>query len=607
MEQEEHTLILSIEALEASIRHFTGCLSIYPRSERRKILNALHWSRKLHENQKRDSGEPYIIHPLKVAETLIEIKMDPPTIIGALLHDVLEDTDINRSNLEEEFGTEICALVDGVTKINDISIGKNTRKAISLRKMVWAMVEDIRVIIIKLADRLHNMSTLQYINNEQRRLNIARECLEIYAPMAGKIGMNTLKSDLEDFSLKYLKPDYYIEIKDFVILNKDARSRYLEAMKEQLLQAAAKARIKVTVEVRPKHFYSIYRKIKDRNKLLEEINDLLGMRVICESISDCYAMLGVVHQLWKPNEGFFKDYIARPKGNGYQSIHTTVFTSDEHAVEIQIRSKAMHETAEYGVAAHWAYKARKKPDQISPDELAVMKQLQVLKQQKQNIGEFLNVIKQDVLRNSIIVYTPKGEPIELPEGATSIDFAYCIHTDIGNQCMGAKANDTIIPLTRPLQNFQTIQILTSQKAHPHINWLKHVRSTRARSKIRAWLNRHETDIVIGRDIVAQKTPASLQSQKTLKKTARKSMQEVADKAKVGISMENQHNIQIKISRCCTPSPGDRIIGYISRGRGIIVHKNTCPNLKGIANLDERRVHVEWEAYTHKSVCRFIIR
>lgn len=612
----DDSLILTKDELEAEIRRFTGRLDIYSRSERRDILKALHWSRKLHDGQKRASGEPYVIHPLRAAEILIDLKLDPQSIKAALLHDVLEDTKIGREDLVERFGEEVVALVDGVTKIDDINIGKSSRKAASLRKMVWAMVDDLRVIFIKLADKRHNMNTLQYIHEDERRLRIARECLDIYAPMAGKLGMSSLKSELEDLSFKYLKPDFYNQIRAHVVMKKEERKQYLDKIQGDLLRVAAKSHLKVQVDSRAKHFYSIYSKMKNRGKELEEIYDLLGVRIICESTVACYTMLGLVHGLWVPFEGRFKDYIARPKSNGYKSLHTSVLTEGGRPLEIQIRSKTMHETAEFGIAAHWAYKEGKGPDQIHPEEIAVVKQLQTLRDEvhDDDAGEFLDAIKRDVLRDSIIVYTPKGDPIELPEGSTAIDLAYHIHSEIGEHCMGAKANGAIIPLTRPLENTQTIQILTSPNAHPHVNWLKHVRSARARSKIRAWLNRHDADVVIDRNIVARKKMSEVLLPKSENAAAAVDAASgtgtlethVVDTSKVGITIGEERNMMIKISQCCSPAPGDRIVGYISRGRGIVVHKVDCPNLKGIEDFEERRIDVDWETASSRSTQRFRI-
>jgi len=600
------TLILTETELDAAIRRFTGRLSIYPRAERRPILKALHWSRKLHAGQKRASGEPYIIHPIRTAEILIDFKLDPQTIKGALLHDALEDTEATKDDIVKNFGAEVATLIEGVTKIDYVNVGTKTRKTESLRKMIWAMVDDLRVIFIKLADKRHNMHTLQYISEDDRRDRIVQECLEIYAPMAGKLGMSSLKSELEDISFKYLHPDFYTLIRDHVVLKKEERRLYLEYIQANLLQAAAKARVKIEVSTRAKHFYSIYRKMKDRDKDIDDIYDLLGVRIICESAVACYTILGVVHSLWAPFEGRFKDYIACPKSNGYRSLHTSVLTEGARPLEIQIRSRSMHETAEYGIAAHWAYKEGRRGKEPQVSRFALIEQLKDLRDEgyDDDAGIFLDAIKRDVLRDSIIVYTPKGDPIELPEGSTAIDFAYHIHSEIGDHCMGAKANGTIIPLTRPLTNTHTIQILTAIHAQPHVNWLKHVRSTRARNKIRSWLNHHETDVIIDRNIVARKKKIPIPIKEAA--ASNKLEKKVFDLSKIGISIANERNVMIKISRCCSPVPGDRIIGYISHGRGIIVHGENCPNLKGIANFDDRRIQVNWETANPGNTQRFRI-
>lgn len=600
------TLILSKAELESELRRFASRLSIYPRTERKSILKALHWSRKLHEGQKRASGEPYIIHPVRTAEILVDFKLDSQTIKGALLHDALEDTEASKNDIIENFGSEVTTLIEGVTKIDDVAVGTKARKAESLRKMIWAMVDDLRVIFIKLADKRHNMHTLQYISEDTRRYSIARECLEIYAPMAGKLGMSSLKSELEDLSFKYLQPDSYTLIRDHVAFKTEERKLYLEYIQGDLLQASAKAHVKIDVSTRAKHFYSIYRKMKDRGKSIDEIYDFLGVRIICESAVTCYTILGVVHSLWAPLEGRFKDYIACPKSNGYRSLHTSVLTQGGRPLEIQIRSQSMHETAEYGVAAHWGYKEGGGNKKLGVSRLALVEQLRNLRDEghDDDAGSFLDAIKRDVLRDSIIVYTPKGDPIELSEGSTAIDFAYHIHSEIGNHCMGAKANGAIIPLTRPLANTQTIQILTAANAHPHVNWLKHVRSARARNKIRSWLNHHEADVIIDRNIVARKKKAAVPLREAGK--SNKPETRVLDLSKVGISIANEKNVMIKISRCCSPSPGDKIIGYISYGRGIIVHSENCPNLRGIANFEDRRIQVNWETANPGNTQRFRI-
>lgn len=599
-------LILTEEDLEKSISNFTSLLDIYPRTSRREIIRAVQWSRQLHEGQKRASGEPYIIHPLKTAEILVELKMDPTTIMGALLHDVLEDTLVNRDELVKVFGEEVANLVDGVTKIDDIKLEKRSRQAASLRKMLWAMVSDIRVIFIKLADKRHNMNTLGFIQENERRLRIVRECLEIYAPMAGKLGMSSLRYELEDLSLKYLKPDYYARIRNHVVVKREERSQHLNEVKDKILHRTAKLKMKVKVEARAKHFYSIYRKMKERNKRLYELYDLLGMRIICDSSNACYIILGVIHNIWKPIDGRFKDYIACPKSNGYQSLHTAVFTEGGFPLEIQIRSQKMHETAEYGFAAHWAYKEGKLPGQVNSEQIAVVKQLQELKKEgfDKDPNEFLEMIRRDVLRNSIIVYTPKGDPVELPEGSTAIDFAYYIHSEIGDHCIGAKANDSIIPLTQPLRNTQKIQVMTSQKAHPHVNWLRHVRSTRARSRIRAWLNHHDNDVLVSRDIVVKRAVPEKAQRK--RKTDDKTFRNTVATETVNITAGSERNVMIKLAQCCSPSLGDPIVGYVSRGRGLIVHNASCRNLQGIGDIEERLIHVQWEVPSSKNTQEFQI-
>jgi len=606
MSPNDDALIINDENLGKEIRSFTACLGVYPRSERRDILRALHWSKMLHEGQKRDSGEPYIIHPIRTAEVLIRFKMDPQVIKGALLHDVLEDTVISKQDLADKFGDEVAALVEGVTKIDDMNIGKNVSNAVNFRKMVWAIVDDLRVIFIKLADKRHNMHTLQYVKEDKRRLRIARECLEIYVPMAGKLGMRTLKTELEDLSFKYLFPGVFNQIQAYVALEKEERKFYLEKVQGDLLRAASKAKLKIRVDTRAKNFYSIYHKMKKRGKEIDEIYDLLGMRVICDSTETCYITLGIVHSLWVPLEGRFKDYIAHPKSNGYRSLHTSVLTDGGNPLEVQIRSQIMHETAEFGIAAHWAYKEGKKNNQVHPEQVTMVKQLRTLSEEGHDYdaGEFLEAIKRDVLRDSIIVYTPKGDPVELPMGSTAIDFAYHIHTEIGEHCVGAKADGSIIPLTRQLENTQSIQILTSPSAHPHVNWLKHLQSVRARSKVRNWLNRHDANVVVDRNIVARKKTAESAASESL--DTEKLKTQVINAAKIGVTTEDGHSILIKISQCCSPTPGDRIIGYISRGRGIVVHNINCPNLKGIHDFDKRKIQVDWEIASSQTTQRFSI-
>jgi guanosine-3',5'-bis(diphosphate) 3'-pyrophosphohydrolase len=616
VDDSKNDLILSTNDLEKVLSDFEKSLCAYGRAERHEIMRAVHWAQKLHEGQKRDSGEPYIIHPVASTEILVELKMDSPTIIGSLLHDVLEDTSAGLDTIKEEFGDEVAMLVDGVTKIDIMEVGdKFIQKIETLRKMIFAMVKDIRVIFIKLADKRHNMSTLNFLPPQKQR-RIARECLEIYAPLAGRLGINQVKMELEDLSLKYLHPDTYTQIRTFVDQKKDERHDYLAKVKKQIEDAARKEKIKnLSVETRAKHFYSIYRKMKYKSKDLDEIYDFLGVRILCQSKIDCYHILGVVHQLWPPIEGRFKDYIAMPKANEYQSLHTTVRCNEHRPLEIQIRTFSMNETANYGVAAHFIYKEGEKEGKEK--EIDFVRKLKNWSMEDYSSNEFMDSITRDLLQDTIIVYTPKGQPVVLPKGSTAIDFAYHIHTDIGEHCVRARANGNIIPLTKALKNTQTIEVMTHKSAHPHYNWLKFTKSHRARDKIRHWINKHNEDYIIESNIIAKPGKDKKQlgtilpvnkgtepEQDQLQEQDYQSEQKVLDQEKVTITMNQERNMMIKLSQCCHPTVGDDIIGYVSRGRGITVHRTDCSNLKGIDDFENRKVQVEWETATNKFSRRF---
>jgi len=604
-------LILDEEALQKAFVNFEKQLSHYKKDERKTIMRAAYWAQKQHLGQKRASGEPYIIHPIRAAEILIDLRMDAHTIMGALLHDVLEDTTINSEALELEFGKEVRMLVEGVTKIDIMDVqDKSIQQMETLRKMIFAMVDDIRVIFIKLADKRHNMNTLQFMP-EHKQKRISRECLDIYAPLAGKLGMNALKIELEDLSLKYLHPLYFQEIKQYVSQKKDTRRIYLQNVKKEIEKAAAAEKIQIEVKTRAKHFFSIYRKMKQKGKDLEEIYDLLGIRILCRSKTACYTVLGMVHHLWPPLEGRFKDYIAMPKENNYQSLHTTVMCAEHRPLEIQIRTHEMEETAQFGVAAHFLYKEGKNADQINKGELDIFKKLKSLNRDEISSSEFMDSIKQDLLPDTILVYTPKGEPVVLPKGSTAIDFAYHIHSEVGSHCIGAKADGVMIPLIRPLKNTQTIEILTSSTAHPHVNWLRHARTHRARSKIRYWINKHNEDFFVDRNIVARAKKEDPPPSKPMAEErpvidfdTHLSEKKQVDVERVTLSIEKEKNLMIKIAQCCQPNIGDPIIGFISRGRGIVVHRNDCSNLKGIDEFEERKIEVEWESVSSKYTQRF---
>jgi GTP diphosphokinase / guanosine-3',5'-bis(diphosphate) 3'-diphosphatase len=599
------------------LAYFDEKLGVYSPEEKAKIRSAADWARRLHGEQKRASGDPFFIHPLSVASILVDINMDAQAVIAALLHDVLEDTETTKTVLRKEFGREVESLVQGVTKISVLrGRSRSLQHAETIRKMLFAMVKDVRVILIKLADKLHNMRTLGYLAEDDRK-RIAMETLDIYAPLAGRLGISRIKDELEDLSLKHLQPAVYEQIRQFVADRKSGRASYLERVREAISGEAQTAGIPIVIETRAKHFYSIYQKMKRRGKPLEEIYDLLGLRVLCDTTSQCYELLGLVHKLWMPIEGRFKDYIAMAKSNRYQSLHTTVMGYDGKIIEIQIRTHAMHQTAENGIAAHWLYKSGMLKDGEKTKELSLINKLREWQGAagggpgaagSASGGDFLDEIKKELLRDSIYVFTPKGDVVELPLGSTAIDFAYHIHTDIGDHCTGAKADGAIIPLKEPLKNTQVLEVMTSKTAHPHLDWLRYVKTSKARSKVKHWLALNEPGLIFDRNIVARKkeeapAPIVFQKQKTGEPAAEPETQ-MRDPSKVSIRIGAERNVMIRLAQCCTPSTGDTIVGYISRGRGITVHKIGCPSIASIKDFAERSIEVEWETVSPKSTRRF---
>ena len=594
------------------IEKFEQKLNRYTEKERETIIEAAHWAKELHLKQQRASGEPYFIHPLKVAEILVDMQLDHEAVIAALLHDVLEDTKVDEAELKRRFGRQVASLVDGVTKISIVKAkSKSVQESETIRKMLFAMTKDIRVIIIKLADKYHNMSTLQFLAPVKRKA-IATECLEIYAPLADRLGISWMKSELEDLALKELNPEAYDYIKNYLSTKKIERSSFLKNVERKIYTNAKKEGIDVTISTRAKHFYSIYQKMKRRGKDIDEIYDLLGIRILCSTANECYTLLGVIHKLWPPIEGRFKDYIAMPKANHYQSLHTTVMSNEGRLLEIQVRTSEMHQTAEYGVAAHWSYKHEFSGARVKPDELPIINKLKQWNRHSQR-ETFLQDIQSELLRDSIYVFTPRGHIVELPKNSTAIDFAYHIHTEVGNRTIGAKADGSIIPLNQPLRNTQVIEIMTSNNAKPHVNWLKFARTSRARQKIRHWLNKHDENLFIDKSIIAKKKPVESETQKEGtdktgpagdKKESETIVKHVVDRAKVAFRIGNEKNMMISIARCCNPSTGDDIIGYVSRGRGIIVHRKDCPNLKHIQDFENRSIEVEWETASPKEVRHF---
>ncbi|MGL1893283.1 MAG: bifunctional (p)ppGpp synthetase/guanosine-3',5'-bis(diphosphate) 3'-pyrophosphohydrolase [Spirochaetaceae bacterium] len=584
-------------------------LNIYTDIEKTEIMKAATWAVNQHKGQLRASGEPYIIHPISVAETLIKLKMDVPTVVGGLLHDVIEDTTISEAEFTKLFGAEVTALVNGVTKISIVNAeSKSIQESETIRKMFLAMVKDIRVILIKLADKKHNMSTLHFLRPEKQQ-RIARECLDIYAPLAGKLGIYGLKSELEDASLKYLDKETYHEIKTFISDKKRKRQQFLARIEQNIIDASKEQGITINVKSRAKHFYSIYNKMVNKQKDLVDIYDLLGVRILCSTTFECYNILGLVHSLWSPIAGRFKDYIAMPKENNYQSLHTTVMGEKGKTFEVQIRTFKMNQTAEFGIAAHWLYKEGKKDGHIKASDLAVINKLKTWKDVNIDSVEYLNTVMGDLLQDSIYVYTPKGEIIELPKGATALDFAYHIHTQIGDTCVGAKANNKIIPLTKPLKNTQIISVMTSPNAHPHVNWLKHVKTARAKSKIRNWLNTHHETVHAEKSIIVDNSktkPIKEEHFETfVDKVELVEHQEVHNSDTSSIIIGDETNLLVSFANCCHPVIGDQIVGFVSRGRGVIVHKKNCPNLPGINEFKEREIHISWEAESLNTVrkCR----
>ena len=607
----------------------------------------------MHNGQLRKSGEPYIIHPVETAKILAQLGMDEQTLVAGLLHDVVEDTPYTEEQLTEEFGSEVALLVDGVTKLGNLVFEtKEEAQAENMRKMFLAMSKDIRVLIIKLSDRLHNMRTIDYMppNNIKEK---CRETLEIYAPLANRLGMFNMKFELEDIALKHLEPEFYSNLAKQINQRKEEREQQINKIIEQLKGALDKLNIHYEVKGRSKHFYSIYRKMRDKHKQLDEIFDLMAVRVLVDTVKDCYAVLGVVHTMWRPIPGRFKDYIAMPKSNMYQSLHTTVFGDDEHPFEIQIRTYEMHQIAEYGIAAHWKYKEGIKSDQ-EEGKLAWLRQTLEWNKDMDDSKEFMETLKMDLFSNQVFVFTPAGKVIELPVGSTPIDFAYKIHSAVGNKCIGAKINGKMVPIDHVLENGNIVEIITSANSKgPNIDWLKIAKSSNARNKIRQWLkkeNKSENEekgksmlekyirrkgydpqqIIktqrINRVAKELKFPnvedlysslgyggtmlskvldllvkfydeekqAELKKLKEIKNYEHKPSKKKSENTG-GISIKGVDNLLIRLAKCCNPVPGDNIVGFITKGRGVSVHRADCPNITSLPEEERARfIDVEWD-------------
>lgn len=596
------------------VQRFLMKIKKYPKIQQEKIEDAVNFSKSKHEGQKRKSGEPYIIHPLAVAEILIKLNMDGDTICSGLLHDTLEDTTAKYDELKDRFGKPVADLVEGVTKIEVLKTdNKSVQEAETIRKMFFAMSKDARVIIIKLADKLHNMRTVHYLKNDRAK-EFATETLDIYAPLADRLGISWVKDELEDLSLKTINKETFEYIQGYLLSKKGEQAAYLRRIEKKIYHSCAEDNIgNVLVTSRAKHAYSVYLKMKKRKKDIEEIFDLLGVRILCDTIPECYTLLGIIHRIWPPIEGRFKDYIAMPKANNYQSLHTTVMALDGKLLEIQIRTKAMHQTAEYGIAAHWKYKVNSgSHDAISMNDDQFNKILNTLEKWSNEIEHnesFMDDIKEELLKNTICVFTPQGHIVELPKNSTALDFAYRIHTEVGNHTAGAKADGSIIALNQQLKHTQVIEILTNPNAHPHLSWLRLAQTQSARKKIRTWLNKND-DIIIDKNIIATPKKTQATTSDPAPQTKEKIndngeiIRNVSDESRLTFRVGDETNLMISLAKCCNPQRGDQIVGYISRGRGIIVHKKDCSNLKNMKEIDERSVEVAWETSSPKPTRKF---
>ena len=601
-----------------------------------------------HNGQSRVSGESYIQHPLAVAGILADLRLDAATIAAALLHDVAEDTDIKVDDLRNEFGEEVAKLVDGVTKLEHIDQLSELRRrdreeeqAENLRKIFLAMVDDVRVVLIKLADRLHNMRTLAALP-EQKRRRIAKETLEIYAPLANRLGIWQVKWELEDLAFRNLEPETYKEIAGLIAERHEDRMKWLDQVKDQLTQRLHEEGIEAEISARPKHIYSIYRKMKRKGVEFDQIYDVRAVRVMVNSVSECYAALGVVHSLWRPIPREFDDFIATPKDNMYRSLHTAVVGPDGKPLEVQIRTSEMHHTAEYGVAAHWRYKERlSKRDVEFENKIAWLRQLMEWRQEVTDARQFVDAVKTDVFQDRVYAFTPQGDVIDLPAGSTPVDFAYHVHTEIGHRCRGARVNGKLVSLDHRLQNGDQVEIITAKRGGPSRDWLNphlhFVETSRAREKIRQWFRRQDRDqnILLGREILdreLKRLNVEGPSQDDLAKTfgyesvddflaaigyGDVNSQQIATKALTGerakaeqqviqtltehrppamsisgISMLGTSGLPTNLARCCNPLPGDPVVGYITRGRGVTIHRQDCPNVVRLRD-PERLIAVDW--------------
>ena len=551
----------------------------------------------------RKCGKPYYLHPMRVASLLADKNFDIDCVICGLLHSIFEVEGVKKEEVENLFGTTVTKIVSDTSKITGMKINASTiQQADNIRKMLFAMIDDVRVIFVKLADRLDRMRNLKSVEEKKQRL-ISAEVLDIWAPLADRLGMQNVKNELEDLSLKYSNPNVFQQIKAIVSQKKDERAAYLEKAVNAIKREAAKAGIEVTISSRAKHFFSIYKKMQKRNVPASKLYDLLALRVICHTNAECYTLIGIVHGLWKPMDGRFKDYIAMPKANGYQSLHTTV-VCDGKPLEIQIRTDKMHSMAEYGVASHWLYKKGMNHDKVDINSLGIFNQLQNLKKENLSNENFFSELKNEILGDEIFVFTPRGDVIQLPAGANAIDFAYSVHSAVGEKIVGAKADGKIMPITTPLKNTQIVEIITNPQAHPTENQLKLVHTSKARQKIHSWLVANDPTFVDkaalaqrAADIAAHNDKSKQIQDEKRRKRSRKGEGEIKNPLEnyTGkIIAQNTKNMLCTLAGCCCPKPGDIIVGYVSKKKGIMVHKATCLTFQRIQNIENRMVDVEWE-------------
>ena len=637
-------------------------LKYHPSTDISMIEKAYKVASEAHEGQKRKSGEPYIIHPLCVAIILADLELDKETIVAGLLHDAVEDTWMTYEEVEKEFGSEVALLVDGVTKLGQLSYSadKVEVQAENLRKMFLAMAKDIRVILIKLADRLHNMRTLQYMRPEKQQEK-ARETMDIYAPIAMRLGISKIKVELDDLSLKYLKPDVYYDLVHKVALRKSEREQFVGAIVKEVKKHMDDANIKAQVDGRVKHFFSIYKKMVNQDKTIDQIYDLFAVRILVDTVKDCYAALGVIHEMYKPIPGRFKDYIAMPKPNMYQSLHTTLIGPNGQPFEIQIRTYEMHRTAEYGIAAHWKYKESsdgKAPVGKSEEEkLNWLRQILEWQRDMSDNKEFMSLLKNDLdlFADSVYCFTPQGDVKTLPSGSTPVDFAYSVHSAVGNKMVGARVNGKLVPIEYEIKNGDRIEIITSQNSQgPSRDWLKLVKSTQAKNKINQWFKKElkEDNILKGKEMLAQyarakgfkianytknqyleavlrkygfrdwdsvlaaighgglkegqvfnklveaydkKNKKNLTDEQVLEAASETQEKLHIAKSKSGIVVKGIHDVAVRFSKCCNPIPGDEIVGFVTRGRGITIHRTDCVNVLNMSETDRTRlIEAEWQ-------------